>query len=250
MYKLILILIFSASTLMAQYDFERRIYLENELEQTFDSLRFGLNENATYGIDLELGEKEYPNLGFPAGVFHGFFFLEIDGAFAAVYRDYRPIADEDEFMVEHTIKTYKGLGETIFLSWENLPEFVDSAVIVDKAGFNMINMLDSTHGTIFDAWARDIVKMKIWYNKNLSSIKNIEHSIVTIFPNPSSNYVQVNSNLLFSEYKIYDLLGNIQSKGKIIDENQKIYVDMLNKGIYVLVLYNKKMSKSIKIIKN
>lgn len=68
------------------------------------------------------------------------------------------------------------------------------------------------------------------------STENIEPFAIEIYPNPSSNYIEVinNGNEEIRRINIYDISGNlILSKRKIFPKEQ-IDIQLLNQGIYVL----------------
>ncbi len=71
------------------------------------------------------------------------------------------------------------------------------------------------------------------YELSPNSIKNEMQAELTVFPNPSQQYLHLNSsNVLNSEYSIMDLEGKIIKKG-ILYKNQ-ISIEHLSKGVYLL----------------
>ncbi len=66
------------------------------------------------------------------------------------------------------------------------------------------------------------------------AISNLSEASTIIFPNPASNEIHIQSNIVYTEYIIHDLKGAEVSKGSI-QENQ---IDLLNltSGLYMLRL--------------
>ncbi len=60
------------------------------------------------------------------------------------------------------------------------------------------------------------------------------NSKITIYPNPSNDYISIDSNLPINQYKIYDTFGNKVKSGKSLKSDNKIMVDMLQAGIYII----------------
>lgn len=83
---------------------------------------------------------------------------------------------------------------------------------------------------------------------NLSEIEMLDRII--IFPNPTSNMLNINYNQLLGElqYEIFDFLGKRIETGKVY--NQKIEVKNLSEGTYILNLITTNQSKfSTKFVK-
>jgi len=72
------------------------------------------------------------------------------------------------------------------------------------------------------------------------------------FPNPSDRFIHLRlaQNDLFSKLHIYNLSGNIVYERIILDKNIDLDLSNLKKGGYLIVIENKTMSKSLKILKN
>jgi spore coat protein H len=85
------------------------------------------------------------------------------------------------------------------------------------------------------------------YFGNILSVNSIKISNrFSIYPNPAMNKIHINSvgELNDKNYKIFNSLGQLVSNGTI--ENQQIKIDILDKGIYYIIID----SKSFKLIKN
>lgn len=78
------------------------------------------------------------------------------------------------------------------------------------------------------------------------STENNSLEIVKVFPNPTSNFINVPSKLIDSNYVIYSVIGKEVQKGIITSE--KISVVTLSKGNYILKLNSDNTSITRKII--
>ena len=86
-----------------------------------------------------------------------------------------------------------------------------------------------------------------WKAHVLSSDEfTVNRNPVKIYPNPSSTDIQLIENKHFTEYQIYNLLGDRVQRGNI-SENSKINISHLSKGLYLVHLDK---SVTIKFIKN
>ncbi|PQJ76793.1 T9SS type A sorting domain-containing protein [Polaribacter glomeratus] len=64
------------------------------------------------------------------------------------------------------------------------------------------------------------------------SINKVSKNTLMVYPNPTSNYINIASEYLNSDFKIYSLLGQVVKKGKI--SSSKITISNLSKGSYIL----------------
>jgi len=74
---------------------------------------------------------------------------------------------------------------------------------------------------------------------------NTSKSKLIIFPNPSTDYLQISGLTKIEKYKVYSILGTEISNG-IISNNEKINVQNLTNGFYLLKVGNGKMLKFLK----
>ena len=72
-------------------------------------------------------------------------------------------------------------------------------------------------------------------NSLLSNVLEYSDNQLEIFPNPTSNYVQIKSNHIIDSYSLFSVDGRIVKSEKVLNLNQ-ITIDMteLNLGIYLL----------------
>lgn len=77
--------------------------------------------------------------------------------------------------------------------------------------------------------------------EDLNFVKN-----VSIYPNPSSEFIQISGLNKIENYKIYDVLGAEVLKGEI-SENKKIDIKNLRQGVYFLKF---EKGNTFKFVKN
>jgi len=68
---------------------------------------------------------------------------------------------------------------------------------------------------------------------------------VKIYPNPSSDFIQISGLIKAVEYKLYDMTGKKISNG-ITSNNKNIDIQNLTEGLYFLKFENEPIMKFIK----
>ena len=82
------------------------------------------------------------------------------------------------------------------------------------------------------------------------STKNISLSDFTVYPNPATDFVNINSADTIDSYRIYDLTGRVVKRSSPYSNNFRIDVTSLNKGVYLVKLNSGDKTGSIKLIKD
>ncbi|HPD32989.1 MAG TPA: T9SS type A sorting domain-containing protein [Bacteroidota bacterium] len=112
---------------------------------------------------------------------------------------------------------------------------------------------------LFAATDKGIYRAKISDLTNTSDVKEIDEQGFSIFPNPASDYIYINSHLIEWaggvynnscggwQYQIYDILGNCVQSGMI--ESDKININQLSAGFYTVRFYNSGKQVVEKMIK-
>ena len=95
-------------------------------------------------------------------------------------------------------------------------------------------------------WLNSIQKADI--SQLLSISENEQISNLIVYPNPTSDYININNLSGFKDYVIYDSSSKLLKSGKQI-ENRKISIKNLIKGTYFISLKFENFSKTFKIIK-
>ena len=81
-----------------------------------------------------------------------------------------------------------------------------------------------------------------------SSVNNLKKNAFKIFPNPSKDYINLNSGILIEKVKIYDALG--KEVEDLIYENNSIDIKNLSNGVYLIKAYHDNNFITQKFIKN
>lgn len=107
-----------------------------------------------------------------------------------------------------------------------------------------------THGR-WDGWILRLgaIGSRLSTTKSISE-KSISDNLISIYPNPASNEIQVNTieNMRNLPYKVYDQSGKSVLKGKLNENYTTITISSLSKGIYILSIGDK-VKTTRKIIK-
>jgi hypothetical protein len=74
-----------------------------------------------------------------------------------------------------------------------------------------------------------------------------QSNAISVHPNPAQDSFTVNFEGLNSDYELFDLLGKSIQKGTV-QSGQKIDIDQLNKGVYVLNLKSASFNETKKIV--
>ena len=72
-----------------------------------------------------------------------------------------------------------------------------------------------------------------------TSIENFENVSVTIFPNPTSNYVNIdikNCNFSIKQIEVLDVYGKLIKKESFSGNSGKIDMSNLSQGLYMLII--------------
>ena len=78
------------------------------------------------------------------------------------------------------------------------------------------------------------------------SINKVFKDVLVVYPNPTSNYINISSKYLNNDFQISSLLGQVVKKGKIF--SSKIIVSDLSKGSYILKITKDNKVETKKII--
>lgn len=84
-------------------------------------------------------------------------------------------------------------------------------------------------------------------SKEVLSTEETKTEKIEIFPNPSSDFININSSKTFTKFIIYDELGRVINSEKVL--NNKINIINLNKGIYYIELIGNNQRLRTKFIK-
>lgn len=113
---------------------------------------------------------------------------------------------------------------------------------------HQVNYTNNSNGTIQQyirqIWDADISS---WTNQiratytyqGTANIEDFNNSIIiTIYPNPTSDYINIQTNSTIKEVKIYDLNGRLKSEKTFNSENYNVDIRDLSSGFYLLQVYD------------
>lgn len=209
-----------------------------------NNLQFGLNTNATVGIDASLGEIEYPPC---LAIFNCSSFIEISDIDEIYqYVDFKPFPATKEDSVVFNFRVFDIVNQMVF-SWDKFPEKVTMAKFRSKYfsyDYDDIDMLKQSSITMTNPLNTEF-KIVIKYELNSDVEENLEQQ-TTIYPNPISQsfYIKGIDNIM--NVKIIDLMGN--EVLNIKNSDNYINIENLSSGYYYLQIYtidNKVITKNI-----
>ena len=163
-----------------------------------------------------------------------------------------------------------GKNDTIVLIWQesspsnndifagitvsgSIQELVNSKAIVNDSTLGSQSNPDIIYanGKIHCVF-QDAISGKVIYKRgiiSMNSISQIPDQDIIVFPNPLSTSLTIQSNLLTSSYKIYNVLGEIVQTGVLTSLQTEVNLSALPNGTYQLTI-GKDQLKSFQIIKN
>lgn len=204
--------------------------------QSLDKLAFGIHSLATDSLDAMLGEKEYPPIPLPSGIFMAYM-ISYDARqnqTVWTYLDIRPFAkDSDHFYREYNMRLFFGLGSAVTVSWDNLSNYIDSAKVQDPFGYLVnIDMKKANEFTTNDILLDEFI-FKIWFNTTGTSIKDDKNTISSIiFPNPATDFINIDKKIQIKSFVLFNLIGNELLNLNSTYTSNTISLPNLETGIY------------------
>ncbi len=256
-YLIAALLIFSTSYAQEEFSWQKILKIKNHFGSEFNSLKYGLDDKATDGVDLELGE-DYDLPGHPPGDdLHAYFNIydSITNETTKSYIDMRPLKDSAHFYVRYFFDVKQIQFQVRTFEWGELGDIVDSAYFKDAltGGLVIVDMKANTSCVVDNEYINRY-NLHIWFrNPNYVSVdENKEIKSPIIYPNPFYDYITVNNNINYDNIKVYNELGEeLISNSLSIGEN-KLYFGNLPKGLYFVKLETANSNKMefFKIMKN
>jgi hypothetical protein len=234
----------------------------NDNSSTPKTLTFGLDPNATDGIDTSLGENELPPFP-PPGGFEARFYLPQDNFLgtSSSWTDIRQATFPFTGQKEYRVRYQPGGGSTIIISW-NFPQNVTGRLQDIVLGTLIdVNMTGQSSFEVLNPTGFDRLKMLINYNNVVSGIADEfynpnEFILYQNFPNPFNPSTKIQFSLPTEDFvslKVYDQLGEVievltnelkQSGNYEYDFNPK----NLSSGIYFYQLTTNNFTATRKMI--
>ena len=129
-------------------------------------------------------------------------------------------------------------GTTYTFTYD-IPSWINDIQATSDGGYIAIGKYD-------DQQNNNIVRKYSPYFSSGQNVLDFESNTITIFPNPTSGFFQLNTtNKKGSRFKITNLLGSEIISGKITYDEERIDISSLNRGMYYLILENEHTALSI-----
>lgn len=106
-------------------------------------------------------------------------------------------------------------------------------------------IVNNLHPTPFESGGFDLDGIAVMHIDISASITNKKQTALSVFPNPSSDKIQLTINQTMN-YQIIDLLGQVQLHGEVGGFHQKITISKLPRGSYFIQLENGNTARFIK----
>lgn len=159
---------------------------------------------------------------------------------------------------EFTLQDFDGDGDIdiistrIFSFWENdgNQSFTETSINTNQGNIaNHILSADfNNNGKIDILTSFNKYPFTIWENTTALSVNDFEtdKSLVKIYPNPTTNYINIQSNFDINSVEVYSLQGQ---KVLLVENQKTINISSLSKGIYFLKVKTVNGEITKKIIK-
>lgn len=218
-----------------------QIRLENGVNKPWDNLIIGLAPNATEKMDTAYQEYEIPDFPFPSGIFTAVC-LTYDSSEKKDIWSYRsiygPPKDQMKFMIKYRFRVFYGYSDSVKMSWGTLPDIIDSAILSDNfGGYRLKVNMKEKQSVVNKESLLDNFEVMVYYNLNKLGIRAHNNIPVDIYPNPTKDFISINSSEQISKIEICNFFGNCLFS-KLIDNNfSKIDLSQLPEGVYFVKLY-------------
>ncbi|MCX8051984.1 MAG: hypothetical protein N3B17_08855 [Chlorobi bacterium] len=219
---------------------ELRFQISDELSNGI-ALRCGIDSAATDGLDLALGE--YPLPGHPPDGFHAAWEIVTDDLSDLSYTDFRPYPDTagDHFAAHYDLNVSPQYtrGQMLIFRWMYpLPRGIDSVVVTDRLGGQLVNLRFGSNGadTIAGNYAQlERFIVRVYYTP--SRVTSVTEQPFDPVPILSGRELYLSWHLPIRGVVVYDLSGQGRAVPYIGDgELLRCSLDGLSCGWYLLVV--------------
>jgi hypothetical protein len=263
MIRYVSIILLSFLTFMSVYSKEKieiNINIKNDLNQSIAfPTSFGISPDATDVLDKELGEILMPPAPF-VGFHTAFEFIDStqynnDGTkyYDRIWtnKDLKYYPDTNgTYYVKHKLIFRFGNGKKILINWNKntISNKIDSIFIKDglngiavKADMKQVDKLEWENDGILELFVH------VYYNLSTTSVKkDNEEENIYLYPNPASEYININTSDVIKKIEIYDFLGKLC----LVDLNSNVLnVSSLIPGVYSVKIITQNQIFYQKLIK-
>ena len=193
--------------------------------------------------------------------------FENTGTASAVNIVVKDIIDTDKLDIETLIPLKSSHDFVTKIRENNIVEFIFEDINLPFDDANNDGYVTFKIKTLDTLSVGDVVEnnAEIYFDFNLPIITNIaqtqfvtslsinsynQNNVVELYPNPSSNLINIKSKNNIKTIKLYDVLGKLISSKSLINSNQtEINISKVNAGVYILEIISSLGKETHQIIK-
>lgn len=132
------------------------------------------------------------------------------------------------------------------LSGNDIQNTSGNNIVISSAGSGIIEFTNPTTALNVSVISAATGYMSTTFGLNeILSIKDMTKTKISLFPNPSTNFIKIEGILETKKYVIFNLLGQEIMSG-ILNEGEMINVQSLENGLYALKFDNEESIKFMK----
>jgi hypothetical protein len=155
-------------------------------------------------------------------------------------------SDDYLVLVSTTDNQPSSFTDTIGFVIEETPEWTTREVDLSEEGYNNQTIYIAFRNITDDGFKLYIDDINVW-KEDASSIQNLSlNELITIYPNPSKDFIQLTSISPIEYAELFDLTG----KSLVVFKNDICDLRSLPKGIYLLVIKTSNGLITKKILKD
>lgn len=199
---------------------------------------FAAHPLATAEVDTALGEREIPSIPPPAGIFIVYTVPPSSEYLWLSPKDVRQMKPGIRFREDYDVNILWN-GGRLDVTWDYpMPELIDSAYLVDAFtdfpdNFVKVKIGPGTSYST-DNSARTRFKVLVWYNGTTTSVDNDEQDLVSVYPNPSSDHLEVRGVFEGSIVSVFDMNGAQLTEQRATTDHVTLDTSRMVTGVYGL----------------
>ncbi len=155
-------------------------------------------------------------------------------------------SDDYMVLVSRTTPTIAAFEDTIAKLSAEYVDWTNRSVDLSLKGFNDDSVYFAFVNTTNNGFKLYIDDIRVWKEDPAALNEMVNDNQLEMFPNPTSDFVTINSNQTFVSAGIYSLNGELL----LNSFTKKINVSNLNTGVYIIVVQTDKGSTPIRLFKN